>query len=301
MELRNLRAFYLVARMGGLLRAAREIGITPPAVSLRLKQLELEIGVKLFEHRANKLVLTEDGKFFLSHAQRIIDDTDNSLALLHANKGIIAGNVSVALGGDIGHALVYHISAFVKENPRVKLRMMSTPSPNTLELVKTDMVEIGIGRFKDTPRTFKKIHLYTSGLVAIYPKDHPLSASKRCSLLDLASYGLVVHSYNSATGGLIDHVFSKRNLAMKTVIEAGSCFAIKRYVNLGLGVGLIHGRCILGEKEPNLKSSDLTRIFGKQEVSLIYKRNRQLNPAHKRFIEALSQDLDIPKLRRAAS
>ena len=301
MEFRNLRAFYLVARMGGLLRAGHEMGITPAAVSLRLKQLESEIDTKLFERRANKLLLTEDGRFFLSHAQRIMEDIDNSLALLHGNKGIIAGNVSVTLGGDIAYTLVNHIAAFVKENPRVRLRMMSTSSPDTLELVKADKIEIGIGRFKNTPRTLQKIHLFTTALVAIYPKDHPLSASKRLSLLDLSSHGLVVHSYNSATRGLIDDVFSKSGLAMKTVIEAGSCFAIRRYVNLGLGLGLIHTKCILGEKEPNLKISDLTHIFGKQEVSLIYKRNRQLNPAHKQFIEALSQDLNISKLRRARS
>ncbi|MEE9144554.1 MAG: LysR family transcriptional regulator [Candidatus Binatia bacterium] len=298
MELRNLKAFYLVAKRGGLFRAAREMGVTPAALSLRLKHLELEIDVKLFERRPNRLVLTEDGSFFLNHVQRILEDIDNSVSLIHASKGTIAGNVSVALGGDIALVLAPYIAGFVKKNPQVRLRILSCSSPDTLELVLEDKVEVGIGRFQKLPRTLKKIHLFTSSLVAIYPKGHPLTDSEQLSLRDLASHGLIVLSYNSATKRLIDQVFFKSGLTMKTVIEAGSCFAIKKYVNLGLGVGLIHRRCLFGGKEQNLKISDLTHIFGQQEVSLIYKSNRHLMPAHKRFVEALSQHGDISTLRK---
>ena len=175
MELRNLKAFYLVAKRGGLFRAAREMGVTPAALSLRLKHLELEIDVKLFERRPNRLVLTEDGSFFLNHVQRILEDIDNSVSLIHASKGTIAGNVSVALGGDIALVLAPYIAGFVKKNPQVRLRILSCSSPDTLELVLEDKVEVGIGRFQKLPRTLKKIHLFTSSLVAIYPKGHPLT------------------------------------------------------------------------------------------------------------------------------
>ncbi len=300
MELRNLKAFYLVAKRGGLFRAAREMGVTPAALSLRLKHLELEIDVKLFERRPNRLVLTEDGRFFLSQVQRILEDIDNSLALLRAKKGIIAGNVSVAIGGDIANALTARIAAFVKFHPQVGLRTLSASSPSALEMVSDDKVEIGIGRFKDLPRTVQKLHLFRSGLVAIYPKRHAFASSKRLSIGEIASYGLVVFPSNSATRHLIDQAFSKSGLVMKTVIEAGSCLAIKRYVKLGLGVGLIHRRCFYTEKEPTLRCNDLTRIFGQQEVFLIYKKNRQLMPAHKRFIEFLSQDPETLGLTKTA-
>jgi DNA-binding transcriptional LysR family regulator len=292
MELRNLRSFYLVGRTGGLTRAAREMKLTPAALSLRLKQLESEIDVKLFERRPNGLVLTEDGRFFLDRVQRIIEDIDESVASLRANRGVIAGKVSVALGGDIANTLTSSIAAFVKKYPQVGLRTLSASSPVTLEMVLEDKVDIGIGRFKGLPATIIKVHLFKSSLIATYPRRHPLASSPHLSLPHLASHGLVVLPSASATRQLIDQVFLKNGLATKATIEAGSCSAIKRYVMLGLGVGLIHKRCLLLEKEPKLRFSDLTHIFGLQEVSLIY-RARQLAPAHKHFIEMLRQDTGI--------
>jgi DNA-binding transcriptional LysR family regulator len=279
----------LVAQKGGLRQAAHQLKLTPAAVSIRLKRLEAYTGTKLFDHAPNRLTLTEDGRAFLDEVQRILGDLDSSLSLLHERKGLCAGNISVALGSDMAFFLAPAIAAFAKDNPMVRLSISARPSPDTLALVTRNEAEIGIGRFTTLPRTVRKIPLFRSGLAAIYPHKHPLSAHKRLSLPSLASYELILLTSQSATRHAVNQVFFENGLEIRTVIEAGSCFAIKEYVRLGLGVGLVHDTCMVEGKERDLQVSNLASLFGKSEVALIYLDKKNLPLAHRRFIEAIGQ------------
>ncbi|MBI4489252.1 MAG: LysR family transcriptional regulator [Deltaproteobacteria bacterium] len=289
MELAHLRTFCLVAQKGGLRQAAYQLKLTPAAVSIRLKRLEAYTGTKLFDHAPNRLTLTEDGRTFLDEVQRILGDLDSSISLLHERKGLCAGNISVALGSDMAFFLAPAIAAFAKDNPMVRLSILARPSPDTLALVTKNQAEIGIGRFTALPTTLRRIPLFRSGLVAIYPRKHPLSAHSRLSLSSLASHELILLTSQAATRQVINRVFFENGLEIKTVIEAGSCFAIKEYVRLGLGVGLVHDTCVVEAKERHVHVSNLGHLFGKFEVSLIYLEKKNLPLAHRRFIEAIGQ------------
>ena len=298
MELSQLTTFLLVARGNGLRHASHRLQLSLPAVSLRIKQLERDIGTRLFERKPNKLLLTEKGRLFLDQVERILKDLENSVASLHESESVCAGNISLALGGDMAVYLAPRIAGFVKNNPMVRVSVLSRSSPDTLELVLEGQVEIGIGRFKALPSTLKKTSLFTSGLVAISPKTHPLSKSLRLSLRDLASHSLIVLTHHSATRNAINHAFFKSGVELKTIMEAGGCLAIKQYVKLGLGVGLVHDICVLQDKDPHLKISDLRHLFGEWQVNLIHKKNQRLTLGHKKLIEVLSQTSDnsAPKL-----
>ena len=288
MELRQLRAFLLVAQKGGLGNAAHKLKLTPSGVSLRIKRLEREVGINLFERRPNKLMLTDDGKVFLTRVNRALGDLESAVSLIQDNKGVCAGNVSVALGSDLAVFFSPQIAAFVVNHPMVKLSLLAKSSPDTYELVLEDHVEIGIGRFTTVPPTLRKIRLFFSGLVAIYPKNHPLSVLKKLTLRHLASHSLILLPLRSATRHAINNVFLNKGAEMKTVIEVGGCSAIRQFVKLGLGVGLVHDVCISREKERDLHMCDVSNIFRKSEVSVVHRKSRHLTLAHKRLIEALS-------------
>jgi DNA-binding transcriptional LysR family regulator len=279
----------LIAQKGSLRQAASQLNLTPAAASIRLKQLEANAQVKLFDHGPNKLTLTEDGRVFLEQVQRILEDLDNSLSLLHEKKGVCAGSISVALGTDMTFFLAPAIAAFVKDNPLVRLSLLARPSPDVLGLVMRNQANIGIGRYGSLPKTVKKIPLLRSGLVAIYPGDHPASLRRRLSLPDLASYELILLTSQSATRHAVNQVFFNSGLEIKTVIEAGTCFAIKEYVSLGLGVGLVHDTCMAGRNEPRLKMSDVSHLFGKSEILLIHREKKNFSLPHTRFVEAITR------------
>lgn len=301
MDVRQLRAFCLVAQRGTLFHAAAMLKCSPAAISLRINRLEKDVGAKLFNRRPNKLILTDKGKLFLRDAARILQELEASIALLHRGDEICAGDVSVAVGNDTAHLLAPKVAAFVKENPSVNLSILSRPSSSQVfELVMDGEVDIGIGRFPNLPRTLQKISLVSSGLVAIYPKIHPLSARGHLSLQDLASHGLVVLHRRSTTRRIIDQAFSKNSLKMKTVLEAGDCSVIREYVKQRVGVGLIHDTCVRGEKDSSCRISDVRHIFGQSDLSLIYQKNNPLGLAHKKFIKIIQAIFDPGDRRQAA-
>lgn len=88
MELNQLKAFVLVAQKGGLIEAANRLKLTPSGISLRIKRLEHEIGICLFERKPNKLILTEEGRAFLTRVKRILDDLESAVCLPERTEGM---------------------------------------------------------------------------------------------------------------------------------------------------------------------------------------------------------------------
>ena len=206
MNFTELKAFCLVANEGTLKHAAKSLKLTPAAISVQIRRVEKEIGVKLFERTPNKLLLTDAGRKFLNQAPRILQEFERGVALA---RGGNTGSIVVTSGNDIGQLLAPRIADFLKNNPLVNMSIFTRSSPESLRLVLEGKADFGIGRFSTLPRSILGVRLFTSGIVALYPKGHPLSRIKQVSLRDLVGYGLIVLPQNSETRNVIEKVFWK--------------------------------------------------------------------------------------------
>lgn len=288
MNFDRLKAFCLVGQSGGLLRAAQKLKLSPATVSLRLKHLEAEVGVQLFDRRPNKLLLTEKGRSFLPQAQRILQQIDDSVALLREQGDRCEGNVSVLVGSDMAHFFAPRIARFVESYPEVNLKILVSPSPDSLELLIGGQADFAIGRFLKVPDSIAILPLFTSTIAAIYERNHPLARRTRVSLQNLAACGLIVTSRPSAIRQIVQKAFTSRALEMRTVLETGECSLISEYVKMRLGVGLVHETCIRGKLDPSLRARDLKHLFGRLDVVLIHRKERSRTAAQRKFIEAIS-------------
>jgi DNA-binding transcriptional LysR family regulator len=280
----DLKAFCLVANQGTLQHAAQNLKLTPGAISLQLKRLEAEVEIKLFQRTPNKLLLTDAGRTFLNQTQRFLQEFDRGVALV---RGGNTGSIVVTSGNDMAQFLASRIAEFVKENPLVNMSILTRSSPESLELVLEGKADFGIGKFSTLPGSIAGIRLFTSGIVALYPKGHPLARIKQVTLRDLVGYGLIVLPQSSETRGAIEKVFWNHGLEMKKVLEAGGCSVIREYVELRLGVGLVHEICVRG-KRGTLSVTDVKRLFPQYDVVLIYRNDHPPGPLQKRFIESIS-------------
>lgn len=292
MNIDRLKAFCLVGQNGGLLRAAQKLKLSPATVSLRLKHLEDEIGARLFERRPNKLLLTDKGRLLLPQAQRILQQIDDTVASLREERGRCEGDVSVLVGSDMAHFFAPRIAKFVENHPQVNLKILVNPSPESLELLIGGQGDFAIGRFLKVPKSIATFPLFTSTIAAIYDRDHPLAQRKQISLKDLAACGLIVTSRYSAIRRIVQKAFANHALEMRTVLETGECSLISEYVKMKLGVGLVHETCIRGKLPSNVSSRDLKHLFGRLDVVLIYRKERLLTAAQKKFIEAISNEME---------
>ena len=289
MNLDHLKAFCLVGQSGGLLRAAHKLNLSAATVSLRLKHLETEVGVPLFERRPNKLLLTDKGKWWLPQAQRILQQIDDSVATLRQDRDRCEGDITVLVGSDMAHFFAPRMAKFVEKYPQVNLKILVSPSPESLQLLVGGQGDFAIGRFLKVPKPIATVPLFSSSIAAIYDRHHQLAQRKRISLSDLASCGLIVTSRDSAIRRVIEKAFARYGLEMRTVLETGECSLISEYVKMRLGVGLVHDACVRGKLESNLCARDLKYLFGRLDVVLIYRKDRLLTAAQRQFIEALSE------------
>lgn len=290
MNLDRLKAFCLVGQSGGLLRAAQKLKLSPATVSLRLKHLEADVGVRLFERRPNKLLLTEKGKLLLPRAQRILQEIDDSIASLREERDRCEGALTVLVGSDMAHFFAPRIAGFVERYPQVNLKILVTPSPESLELLIGGQGDFAIGRFLKVPKSMATYPLFTSTVAAIYDRRHPLARRQRISLADLAGCGLIVTSRVSAIRRIVERAFAEKGLEMRTVLETGECSLISEYARMKLGVGLVHETCVRGKVTGDLRCRDLKHLFRRLDVVMIYRRDRVLTAAQKKFIEAISRD-----------
>jgi LysR family transcriptional regulator, transcriptional activator for dmlA len=144
----DLNLFALVARNRNLAAAARELGVTPPAVSKRLAQLEQRLGVRLVNRTTRRLALTPEGELYLANGSRILDELSELEQLVTRSRGEPAGLLRVNASFGFGRThIAPAVSAFVERFPSMKIQLQLTERPLSLQ---EEGFDLGI-RFGDVP------------------------------------------------------------------------------------------------------------------------------------------------------
>lgn len=301
MDFKRLRAFHLVAKHGSLRRAANQLGLTLPTLSVQLKKLETDLNAKLFHHLPNKLLITEQGHLFLQEITRVLEALERARATVSNPTDDFTGKVSISMGSDLGKYFAPRIALFIKAHPRLALTILARSSRETLALVLGGEVDFGIGRFKSTPRGMHREKLLENGVWLVFPRDHPLSRRREIGLRDIAGFRIITLTRNSETRKLIDSVFHRNRIEPERILEVGTCQGALDFARLGLGVSLVHDICVAGDLK-KLRVVNMSHVFGKAEVSLIRRSNAILTPAltalMNAFIDAASKtELPLPSCR----
>ncbi|EUC13876.1 UNVERIFIED_ORG: LysR family transcriptional regulator [Burkholderia sp. CF145] len=144
----DLNLFALVARHRNLAAAARELGVTPPAVSKRLAQLERRLGVRLMNRTTRRLSLTPEGELYLANGSRILDELQELEQLVTRSRAEPAGLLRVNASFGFGRARIAPaISDFVARFPSMKIQLHLTDRPMSLQ---EEGFDLGI-RFGEVP------------------------------------------------------------------------------------------------------------------------------------------------------
>lgn len=144
----DLNLFALVARNRNLAAAARELGVTPPAVSKRLAQLEQRLGVRLMNRTTRRLSLTPEGELYLANGSRILDDLSELEHLVTRSRGEPTGLLRVNASFGFGRTYIAPaVSEFVERFPSMKIQLQLTERPLSLQ---EEGFDLGI-RFGEVP------------------------------------------------------------------------------------------------------------------------------------------------------
>lgn len=278
-----------MAKRGTLLDAANRLGLSPAAVSIQLKKLEADLNAKLFDHRPNKLVLTRQGQSFLREAGRVLEAVNRASAAVNNKEEQYKTKITIAMGIIGAKFFTPRIASFIERHPGLELTIITRESGLIFSQVIEGEVDLAIGQFENVPRGIHKVTLLKSGLLLALRPKHPLSRKAKLGLKDLSSHRLIMPASWMITRKLIDATFSRNNLTAQNVLEVNHCDTTTEFVRLGLGAGIVHDICVATEPKKNISFVDVSDLFGKMEMSLIYRKSALLSPTHRVFIDGLTR------------
>lgn len=237
--LRQLRIFEAVARLGSISRAAAELHLTQPAVSMQMKQLESLLGLTLVEQVGKRLTLTQAGTELREHARDIALRVVDLSAAMDQLRGLERGQLRLAVVSTANYFLPEVIAEFSRHHPGVRISLqvanresvLAALAANTADLAITgrppDSVDIVAQRFMDNP------------LGVIAPPDHPLVGQGAVPLARLARETLVLREPGSGTRAALERHFAAHGLQIRPGCELGTNEALKQAVRAGLGLGMV--------------------------------------------------------------
>lgn len=284
-RLQQLRGFCLAARVKSISKAAELLYLSQPSVSLQIKALERELGVKLFERRGPRISLTYDGQQLLELARPLVEGMDTiEEAFASKRESADRGIVNIAAGGStIQYILPPFVEKFMQTHPLVDVRLHNVTGKSGLARLREGGADFAVGPMLDTPSDIEFHPVVYQEPMLVTRKDHPLAKRKRVGLKDVSKYPLILPPKEQSTYRFVEAVFNENSLDYEVKLEVGGYDVIKQYVRLGLGISIVMSHC-LGEGD-GLHAVPLGRYFPKRAYGVVLLKDKRLSPAAKEFVD----------------
>lgn len=290
MDVIKLRAFCTVASLGSISKAAERLNYTQPAISAQIRELENELGNKLLERVGRHIQLTEAGRLFQAHAQRLIRDFDDCLRALPEEQGGKGGFLRIGASSLPGvHLLPSLLAEFWKKYPGISFSV-SVQSAYVVERMLLDrQIDIGfLGRRSLKRRNLRisEYPLLREALVAAIPIGHPWSTLKEIRPEDFAGEPLIMPPRNAITRRNADEVFREHGVELDLVFEVNNSETIKRMVSEGLGVTILCADAAAKEAASNwLAVVPIVGMGQSRYLSLMVDKEREVSRDLRLFMD----------------
>jgi len=264
--------------------AAERLYMTQPAISMQMKQLEHNIGVKLFERQGKRIMLSSAGKDIYPQIQQLIEGYGILIQDIHASKDLHKGRIKVSATTTSNHLITQMIAHFSKQNSNITVELKINNRHNLVQQLQDfepDLVLMG-----ETPPKLDLVseRLIPNPLVVIANPDHALAGQKNISLDTIAQEDFAVREPGSGTRDSIATHFEEHNTVFNSSLELGSNEAIKHAVAAGLGIGIVSLHSILLELQSNsLIILDVDNFPIKRYWHIVKRKGKHLHPAAKEF------------------
>jgi DNA-binding transcriptional LysR family regulator len=294
MDVRDLKVFLSVSKHLNYTRAGEEINLSQPSVSVRIRQLESELRVKLFEQLGKKVVLTDAGQLLVPYANRVIAAVDDAHHAIEELQGLERGSLRIGASTTPGMYLVPQVVArFKRSHSKIDIHLRIKDTREVEDGVLNNEFDFGfVGGHLAAAEVSAHAWL-TDELLLVVSPDHRLRNKKTVRKQDLEGESFIVRESGSATRATIVTQLQQANFELETVIEMENPESIKKAVQSGLGIAFISKFAIATE----LKAKTLTAIRVRdltinRELKIVHRKDKHLSRAALAFIEMARRDLN---------
>ena len=282
MNIKQLRALLVVAQERQITAAAKRLYTSQPPLSYQMKQLEKELGVKLFVRSAYGIRLTEAGKTFQHYAQKIVSLERQAHDELNQEENGEAGQINLGLISSAGELIPNTAMRVLTANyPRITFNIIEGNTFDLLDQLNDDLLDLAIVRTPLNMRGLAKKVLNTDRMVAAYdPARMKLPAQLK--LADLAGQPLILYRRFE---GIFNRDFAQQGIAPFYAVKCDDARTAIRWADGGMGVALVPesiARCVAHHTIVPVDYPSWNT-----HVQVIWKKSGTVRPVIKRLIELL--------------
>ncbi|WP_341312650.1 LysR family transcriptional regulator [Paraburkholderia sp. IMGN_8] len=293
LNLRDIRAFIAVAQAGNFTRAAAQLHLSQPALTVQIRRLEETVGARLFDRNSRNVALTPTGRELLPVLQKSLYDMEHVLLDARALGDGSTGTVRVACLPSFAASLLPDlIRAFKHDFPRVGFHIRDVVAGMVNTLVRNEEVDVGLTGGELSDSALEVLHIGEDRLVVVCPKDHPLARKRRITLKDLVSEPLVLTARGTSVRAVVDAALANAQCTPEVSCEPTYMMTAVAMVRGGLGVTILPGSAREVLAEPKLVVRPIDDPAFVRPIALVKKRGRTLSPATDAFVAVLLQRLE---------
>ena len=283
--------------------AAEILNATQPGISTAIRQLERELGVDVFTRQGKRLGLTPVGEEVVLLARDVLQKVESIHRVASDFVNEEQGTLRVATTHtQARYVLPEHIRRFRQRFPDVSLHISQGTPAQLAELTINGEVDFAIAT--EGFEHFSNLILapcYTWNRSVVVPQGHPLTRVKRLTIKDVASYPLVTYVFGFSGGSSVANAFADSGLEANVAFTATDTDVIKRYVRLGLGIGIIASMAREEDVDDDLVFIDASHLFEPSITHIGMRREVFLRNYMYDFIESFAEHLERPLLERVLS
>jgi DNA-binding transcriptional LysR family regulator len=291
--LHQLKVFEATARHGSFTRAAEELFLTQPTVSMQVKQLTKAIGLPLFEQVGKRLYLTEAGQELFSTCQEIFGKLEQLEMKVADMKGMKQGRLKLAVITTAKYFMPRLLGPFCQKYPGIDVSLIVTNHERVIDRLANNQddlyvmsqlpenIDICAHPFLDNP------------LVMIARRDHPLVNEKHISLQRIAEETFIMREPGSGTRRAFQKLLDTHNLSVKVRLELGSNEAIKQAIAGGLGLSVLSRHTLTMDTTTNeLTCLNVEGFPIPRQWYVVYLSGKQLSVVASTFLEYLQSEAE---------
>ena len=287
MDARGLEVFLSVAKHLNFTRAGEEVHLSQPSVSVRIRQLERDLGSKLFEQLGKRIALTEAGQLLLPYALRVMAAMDDALHAIDELKGLERGSLRIGASTTPGMYLIPGtIAQFKQQYPKIDVHLAVKDTRQIEEGVIRNKFDFGFVGGHLAGDEVDVLPWIIDHLVLVVPSNHVLAQKKLVKVADLRKESFILREPGSATRAAVVNHLQKSDLKVETIMEMENPESVKKAVQSGLGIAFISKFAV--ETELKAKSLVAVRVKGldiNRELKIVCRKDKHLGRAAQTFIE----------------
>ncbi len=291
LTLQQLRLFEAVSRLGSYTRAAEELFISQPAVSIQIKRLEAQVGLPLFEQVGKKTFPTAAGKTMYNASLDILNRVDQLKNSIEELKGTVKGSLQLSVVTTAKYFLPSLLGAFLQKYPDVEPKLKFTNRARVIERLmnnEDDFVIMGQIPEDDNLEAYPFLNNIL-GIVA--PANHPLVNKKNITIEELADQRFLNREVGSGTQYVFDQILKDHGVKIKPYMELGSSEALKQAVMAGLGIAFLSLHSVQLECDVNkLTVLDVAGFPLKRRWYAVHLKGKKLSLVARTFLDYILKE-----------